>query len=151
MDPASLAATAMTVVSPYLAQFGADAAKEVPTTIWTYFADAGPALPLLRRVPVGAVGVDLSETEPEELGRFPEGKGLGLGVIDPRTSLPEDPAAVVAIVRQILASTSPTSVTLGAGGPLDLLPHTAAARKLEVLPHALAQLRAAPGRATLAL
>ena len=29
MDPASLAATAMNVVSPYLAQFGADAAKEV--------------------------------------------------------------------------------------------------------------------------
>src|SRR5277367_882120 len=32
MDPASLAATAMTVVSPYLAQFGADAAKEVASS-----------------------------------------------------------------------------------------------------------------------
>ena len=32
MDPASLAATAMTVVSPYLAQVGADAAKEVASS-----------------------------------------------------------------------------------------------------------------------
>jgi hypothetical protein len=32
MDPASLAATAMTVVSPYLAEFGADAAKEVASS-----------------------------------------------------------------------------------------------------------------------
>jgi hypothetical protein len=32
MDPASLAATALGVVSPYLAQFGADAAKEVASS-----------------------------------------------------------------------------------------------------------------------
>jgi 5-methyltetrahydropteroyltriglutamate--homocysteine methyltransferase len=123
-----------------------DASQGTPTSIWTYFADAGPALPLLRRIPVGAVGVDLSETEPEELGRFPEGKGLGLGVIDPRTSLPEDPAAVVDIVHRILSVTSPPSVTLGPGGPLDLLPWGAAARKLEVLPDAVGRLRAPGGR-----
>ena len=32
MDPASLAADAMNVVSPYLAEFGADAAKEVASS-----------------------------------------------------------------------------------------------------------------------
>ncbi len=124
----------------------AEACPGIPTTIWTYFADASPALPLLGRIPVGTVGVDLSETEPEELARFPEGKGLGLGVIDPRTSLPEDPAAVVDIVRRILSITQPSSVTLGPGGPLDLLPWGPAARKLEVLPHAVAQLQASSGR-----
>jgi 5-methyltetrahydropteroyltriglutamate--homocysteine methyltransferase len=121
-----------------------EAAQSTPTTIWTYFADAGPALPLLRRVPVTTVGIDLAETEPEELARFPEGKGLGLGVIDPRTSLPEDPDAVVGIVQRILGVTAPASITLGPGGPLDLLPWSAAARKLEVLPKARTLLDAAP-------
>jgi 5-methyltetrahydropteroyltriglutamate--homocysteine methyltransferase len=123
----------------------ADAAKDTPTTIWTYFGDAGPALPLLGRVPVGTIGIDLAETEPEELARFPEGRGLGLGVIDPRTSLPEDPTAVVDIVRRALALTSPASVTLGPGGPLDLLPDGPATRKLEVLPTARTELRRANG------
>jgi 5-methyltetrahydropteroyltriglutamate--homocysteine methyltransferase len=136
---------AESVVAAYRSIAGA--AGDLPTAIWTFFADAGPALPLVRRIPVGSFGVDLAETEPEELADFPEGKGLGLGVIDPRTSLPEDPASVVAIVRQILATTSPPWITLGPGGPLDLLPWSAAARKLEVLPHAVAQLRASPGGA----
>ncbi|HTT25586.1 MAG TPA: hypothetical protein VMH90_01305 [Thermoplasmata archaeon] len=129
---------AESVVAAYRAI--AEAATGTATTVWTFFADAGPALPVLARIPVGTIGVDLAETEPEELARFPEGKGLGLGVIDPRTSLPEDPTAVVEIVRRILGTTSPSSVTLGPGGPLDLLPWGPAARKLEVLPEAVARL-----------
>jgi 5-methyltetrahydropteroyltriglutamate--homocysteine methyltransferase len=125
----------------------AEAAPGLSTTVWTYFGDAGPVLPLLARLPVDRLGIDLSETEPEELAHFPDARGLGLGVIDPRTSLPEDPQAVVEIVRTILRTTHPASVTLGPGGPLDLLPATAAARKLEVLPNALAGLHAATGGA----
>lgn len=130
-----------------VAAYGAlhDGAAGAPTTVWTFFADARPALPTLLRLPVDTVGLDLAETEPEELTRFPEGRGLGLGVLDPRTSLPEDPEEVARVVRELDDRLRPSRVTLGPGGPLDLLPAGPAERKLAVLPKALQRL-AAPGR-----
>jgi 5-methyltetrahydropteroyltriglutamate--homocysteine methyltransferase len=114
-----------------------ESASGASTSVWTYFADARPALPLLTRLPVDTIGIDLSETEPDELQAFPEGRGIGLGVLDPRTSLSEDPAEVARIVRALKARLKPKQIVLGPGGPLDLLPWEAAARKLHVLPAAL--------------
>ena len=102
--------------------------------VWTYGADAHPGFPLLDRLPVSAVGVDLAETEVEKIPAGPSGKGLGLGVVDPHTTLEEDPAEVARVVRAAQARRRPSVVWLGPGAPLDLLPWEPATRKLHVLP-----------------
>ena len=102
--------------------------------VWTYGADALPAFPLLDRLPVSVVGVDLAETEVEHLPAGPSRAGLGLGVVDPRTTLEEDPAEVAKVVRAAQARRRASTVWLGPGGPLDLLPWEPATRKLHVLP-----------------
>jgi|HubBroStandDraft_1064217.scaffolds.fasta_scaffold04688_2 5-methyltetrahydropteroyltriglutamate--homocysteine methyltransferase len=110
--------------------------------VWTYGGDANPVFPLLDRLPVSGVGVDLAETDWEAIPSSSEPRGLGLGVIDPRTTLGEDPSEVVRIVRTLQQRRRPSTLWLGPGGPLDLVPWEPAARKLEVLPavrQALAQ------------
>ncbi len=102
--------------------------------VWTYGADARPAFPLLDRLPVSVVGVDLAETEVDHLPAGPSHTGLGLGVVDPRTTLEEDPVEVARVVRAAHARRRPSMVWLGPGAPLDLLPWEPATRKLHVLP-----------------
>jgi 5-methyltetrahydropteroyltriglutamate--homocysteine methyltransferase len=102
--------------------------------VWTYGADAIPAFPILDRLPVGAVGIDLADTDVEKLPPAPERTGLGLGVVDPRTTLGEDPAEVARVVRTAYDRRRPTTVWLAPGAPLDLLPWEPATRKLHVLP-----------------
>ena len=104
--------------------------------IWTYFGDAGPTLSTLSRLPVGVVGIDLAETEVSGLAPLSERRGIGLGCLDPRTTLIEDPSEVARIAREVSEKLKPTVLWLGPGGPLDLLPSTAATRKLHLLPAA---------------
>jgi len=101
--------------------------------VWTYGADARSAFPLLDRLPVSVVGFDLAETEVDQLPAGPSRLGLGLGVIDSRTTLEEDPAEVARVVRAARARRPSSTVWLGPGGPLDLLPWEPATRKLGVL------------------
>ena len=110
------------------------AAAGTTTAVWTFFGDALPAWPLLLRLPVSVVGVDLSETDALKLPPSTDRRGLGLGVIDPRTSLVEDPAEVVRLARSISERHRPTTLWIGSGAPLDLLPWETAARKLHGLP-----------------
>ena len=125
-----------------LAAYRSIAAQSTDSTtiVWTYFADAAPAYALLDRLPVSAIGVDLAETDPEHLRPWSGSKALGLGVIDPRTTLPEDPVEVAGIVHDLATRLTPPEIWLGPGGPLDLLPAEAAIRKLELLPAARREL-----------
>jgi 5-methyltetrahydropteroyltriglutamate--homocysteine methyltransferase len=120
-----------------------DAALAGGTSIvWTYGADARSAFPLLDRLSASVVGVDLAETEVDQIPVGPSRQGLGLGVVDPRTTLAEDPAEVARVVRAAQARRKARAVWLGPGGPLDLLPWEPATRKLHVLPavqHALTE------------
>lgn len=109
------------------------AAGDSTTLVWTYFGDAQPVLPLLGRLGVSAIGVDLSETDPASIRDHFGGRGLGLGVVDPRTTLAEDPAHIAQIARELQERVKPSSIWLGPGGPLDLLAAEPAARKLHVL------------------
>ncbi|HXQ94885.1 MAG TPA: hypothetical protein VN864_06960 [Thermoplasmata archaeon] len=106
------------------------------TIVWTYFGDAGPVQPLLHRLAVDVVGIDLAETEPEAIVPPPERRGIGLGCLDPRTTLAEDAGEVARIAKSLRKRGNPKELWLGPGGPLDLLPTDAAARKLHVLPAA---------------
>ncbi len=114
----------------------AAAADGGTSIVWTYGADAAPAFPVLDRLPVTVVGVDLAETDVEKLPEGRRGGGLGLGVVDSRTTLAEDPTEVARLVRRAQARRRAASVWLGPGGPLDLLPWEPATRKLHVLPAA---------------
>ncbi|MCI4328342.1 MAG: hypothetical protein L3J86_02045 [Thermoplasmata archaeon] len=114
----------------------AGALNGATSIVWTYFADARPAFPLLGRLPVQVIGIDLAETDPRELSALPDRKGIGLGCLDPRTTLIEDAAEVAKIAREVLEKFRPPSLWLGPGGPLDLLPWEPATRKLHLLPAA---------------
>ena len=115
------------------------------SVVWTYGADAGPAFATLDRLPVSVVGVDLAETEVERIPAGPSGRGLGLGVVDPHTTLEEDPAEVARVVRAAYTRRRPNAVWLGPGAPLDLLPWEPATRKLHVLPAVRRALSEGPG------
>jgi 5-methyltetrahydropteroyltriglutamate--homocysteine methyltransferase len=117
------------------------AANGGTAVVWTYGADAAPALPLLDRLEVAAVGIDLADTEVDQLPPGPKGRGLGLGVLDPRTTLAEDPAEIARVVRTAAARRHAGPLWLGPGAPLDLLPAEVATRKLEGLASAVAELR----------
>ena len=113
--------------------------------VWTYGADAQGAFATLDRLPVSVVGVDLTETEVERIPAGPAGRGLGLGVVDPHTTLEEDPGDVARVVRAAYARRRPNAVWLGPGAPLDLLPWEPATRKLHVLPAVRRALTEGPG------
>jgi 5-methyltetrahydropteroyltriglutamate--homocysteine methyltransferase len=110
-----------------------EASGSATTLVWTYGASALPVYPLLDRLPVSGVGVDLAETDWESIPASTERRGLGLGVIDPRTTLVEEATEVTRIVRALNERRRPSAVFLGPGGPLDLLPWEPATRKLHVL------------------
>ncbi len=133
VDPPS-GARAEAVVEAY--RRIAEVANGSTTILWTFFGDAAPVLPLLGRLHVSVVGVDLAETEPETLRPFPDRRGLGLGVLDPHTTLVEEPAEVARIARGIAEKVKPGTVWLSPGAPLDLLPWEPATRKLHLLPAA---------------
>jgi 5-methyltetrahydropteroyltriglutamate--homocysteine methyltransferase len=114
--------------------------------VWTFFGDARPALPLLGRLPVQVIGIDLAETDARDLPALPERRGIGLGCLDPRTTLVEDPAEVVRIARQVAERWRPPTLWLGPGGPLDLLPWEPATRKLHLLAAAQQALASEGGR-----
>ncbi len=110
-----------------------DAAGPATTLVWTYGGSALPVFPLLDRLPVSGFGVDLAETDWDAIPASTERRGLGLGIIDPRTTLVEDPAEVARIARALNDRRRPTAIYLGPGGPLDLLPWAPAMRKLHLL------------------
>ncbi len=112
----------------------ASALSEVDSLLWTFFGDGAPILPLLASLPVDTVGVDLADTDPALLTDLPTGKGLGLGCLDSRTTLLEDPQEIARIVREVNARLQPSEILLGPGAPLELVPWGVAERKLGVLP-----------------
>jgi 5-methyltetrahydropteroyltriglutamate--homocysteine methyltransferase len=122
----------------------ADAAGGATTIVWTFFGDVTASADLLARLPVQATGIDLAECEPKEVPRALAGRPIGLGCLDPTTTLAEDPAAIESVVREVASRLHPPSVWLGAGAPLDLLPFEAAGRKLERLSEARERLRGGP-------
>jgi 5-methyltetrahydropteroyltriglutamate--homocysteine methyltransferase len=106
----------------------------------TYFGDAGPHIERLRRLPVDALGVDLVETDPDELG---SGWNVGLlaGCLDGRRSLTETPDAVAAFVRQAVERTGAPTLLLSSNSELELLPRDVAGAKVERLGEVAAHLK----------
>jgi len=102
-------------------------------SVWTYFGDVRPVLPLLDRLPVARIGFDLFESSLEGATAL-HGKGIGAGVIDSRSTLAEEPREVARRVKEAVRTLGATEVFLGPTPPLDRLPFAPAVEKLALLP-----------------
>jgi methionine synthase II (cobalamin-independent) len=118
------------------------AAGRVAVVLHTYFADAGPFAERLRKLPVDAVGIDLVETNLDELGSNWE-VGVVAGVIDGRRSLVEDPAHVAAFAAEVAERLQPPVMYLSSNSELEMLPTEVAERKVRALGEAAARLKEA--------
>ncbi|HEY3010354.1 MAG TPA: hypothetical protein VGJ63_20150 [Micromonosporaceae bacterium] len=112
----------------------------VRLVVHTYFGDAGPLVSWLNRLPVDAVGVDLTETDVATLAGTWQ-TGLLLGCMDGRSSLVESVDQTVALAAKILEEARPPLLLLSSNCDLDLLPRSLADSKIRVLGTATRQLR----------
>ncbi len=94
-----------------------------------YFGDAGPHIGQLLRLPVDALGVDLTETDIAELGSGWD-KGLVAGVINGRNSLVEPVDELVELARRLTDTVRPNNLYLSSNCELGFLPTVAADRKV---------------------
>ena len=117
-----------------------DATEGAHLVLHTYFGDAGPCVDRLRNLPVDAVGVDLVETDLEELG---SGWRVGIlaGALDGRRSPIEPAEAVAAFARRVVEATGAPSLFLSSNTDLELLPRDVARAKVLRLGEAAARLR----------
>src|SRR5439155_7965430 len=97
-----------------------------------YFGDAGPHVDQLRRLPVDAIGVDLVETDVNELGSGWD-KGLVAGVIDGRSSMLESLENTVEVARHLADTVRPRNLYLSSNCELAFLPTVVAERKVQRL------------------
>jgi 5-methyltetrahydropteroyltriglutamate--homocysteine methyltransferase len=119
-----------------------DAAGDIPMAFHVYYGDAAPHAERLGSLPVDAVGIDFAATRLEDLpSSWPT--GLVAGGLDGRRSVVETVDDVVDLVRRAADRLQPSALYLTSGSDLELLGAGMAARKVEVLGRAGAQLREA--------
>jgi 5-methyltetrahydropteroyltriglutamate--homocysteine methyltransferase len=106
-----------------------EATEGATLILHTYFGDAGPHVDRLRRLPVDAIGVDLVETDLDELGSNWE-VGVLAGLLDGRRSPvePVDQAADFAV--RVAETLQPPALFLSSNSDLELLPRDIARRKV---------------------
>ena len=94
-----------------------------------YFGDAGPHIAQLLRLPVDAIGVDLTETDVAELGSSWD-KGLVAGIIDGRSSILESLDNTVEVARHLADTVRPRNLYLTSNCELGYLPTVVAELKV---------------------
>ena len=94
-----------------------------------YFGDAGPHIAQLLRLPVDAIGVDLTETDVAELGSSWD-KGLVAGIINGRSSILESLDNTVEVARHLADTVRPRNLYLTSNCELGYLPTVVAERKV---------------------
>ena len=122
----------------------ADALEALPRPVSLYlrlpFADAGPLLPRLSELAVDGLGIDFYATS---LGAVPAdfGKTIVAGVVDVRSSRPEDPDDVARFVDALMER-RPAGIALAPNGDLQFVAEPIAREKLTTLGRAAAALAA---------
>jgi methionine synthase II (cobalamin-independent) len=97
-----------------------------------FYGDAARLLDRLRRLPVGAVGVDLVETDASAVGSHWE-TGLLAGCLNGRATVLEDPDATAELVARVAEQAGPPRLFLSSASELELLPQPLAAAKVRLL------------------
>ncbi len=121
----------------------AEACAGSSVAVWTYQGNGSRAISRAAHLPVDILGFDLFETEWPS-GSVPPVPGLGLGCIDPTTTLPEGVGEVASRIRTVASRLHAETVWLGPSPSHDLLPFEAAVAKARLLPELKARLLA-PG------
>jgi 5-methyltetrahydropteroyltriglutamate--homocysteine methyltransferase len=117
-----------------------EASDGATLVLHTYFGDAGPLVDRLRALPVDAVGVDLTETDPEALGANWT-VGLLAGALDGRRSVLEPVEGIVDLVRRAVDATQAPAVFVSSNSELEMLSTDLARRKVLRLGEASARLK----------
>ena len=141
---------------PWLPYFGIDAADwgefekavlelreataGVTLVLHTYFADSGPYVDRLRKLPIDALGVDFVQTDVDELGSGWE-IGLLAGALDGRSSPIEPAEETAAFVRQVAEATGAPSLYVSSNCELEFLPRDLAREKVLRLGEIAAKVR----------
>jgi 5-methyltetrahydropteroyltriglutamate--homocysteine methyltransferase len=94
-----------------------------------YFGDAGPHIAQLQRLPVDAIGVDLIETDVDELGSGWD-KGLVAGILNGRSSILESLDNTVEVARHLADTVRPRNLYLTSNCELGYLPTGVAEQKV---------------------
>lgn len=108
----------------------------VKTCLQTFFGDFSQILPEALDFPVNHLGIDLYETDLDNLKEYRFGRGVALGLVDSRNSLIEDPDELVAIAQEIIESiyrSETGEVYVCPNCDLEFLTWEKAAEKIEVI------------------
>ena len=106
----------------------------------TYFGDSGPFVERLRKLPIDALGVDLVQTDVDELGKAWE-IGLLAGALDGRSSPIEPAEETAAFVRQVAEAVGAPSLYVSSNCELEFLPRELAREKVRRLGEVAARVR----------
>jgi 5-methyltetrahydropteroyltriglutamate--homocysteine methyltransferase len=111
------------------------AGRRAKTMIHVPFAAPAMVFDALRELPWTGIGFDLVEGQAgwDLLPRIPEGRTVGLGLIDARNTRLEDPAAVAASVARARRARPDLDVHVSPTASLEYLPADTAEKKVERL------------------
>jgi len=108
----------------------------VKTCLQTFFGDFSKILPEALDFPVDHLGIDLYETDFENLKKYSFEKGVALGLVDSKSSLVEETDELIAVAEEIIESIYGSSigeVFICPNCDLDFLPWERAEEKMKVL------------------
>jgi 5-methyltetrahydropteroyltriglutamate--homocysteine methyltransferase len=114
------------------------AVKGIPvkTCLQTFFGDFSQILPGALNFPVDHLGIDLYETDFEELKKHSFDKGVALGLVDSRSSLVEKEDELITVAKEIVRSiyrSRKCEVFVCANCDLEFLPWEKAEEKMRVI------------------
>jgi methionine synthase II (cobalamin-independent) len=112
-------------------------------TLHTYFGDCAPILNELMNLPgVSTIAIDFTQTPIDKLSSFEfDGKGLGVGCIDARSSLVESPEWISEFAVHAFRILKPSNLLILPSSDLKYLPRAYADKKVEAIGRAVKLLR----------
>jgi 5-methyltetrahydropteroyltriglutamate--homocysteine methyltransferase len=109
--------------------------RRVELALYVYFHDCAPLYEKLVELPVDIVGLDFTYSSKlaDLIASAGSPKPLGLGLVDGRNTLLEDPEVIARQVERLLPKIEGGRAYLGASSGLEYLPRDRAYTKLELL------------------
>lgn len=108
---------------------------KVKTCLQTFFGDFSKILPEALDFPVTHLGIDIYETNIEEVRTYDFGKGVCLGLVDARSSLLEKVEELVGVAEKIIDSIYPSKINdvfIAPNCDLEFLPWKRAFEKMKL-------------------
>jgi len=120
------------------------AGTSVKTCLQTFFGDFSQILPEALDFPVDHLGIDLYETNLEDLREYSFDKGVALGLVDARSSLIEKADDLIEIAQKCIGSldlVKNTDIFVCPNCDLEFLPWKRAEEKIKVVGYVAKRLR----------